>query len=57
MLDFADGVRAMLRQDPDIIFIGEVRDQTTAEMALKSAMTGHQVYTTLHTNDSFGDTS
>ncbi|MBI4030664.1 MAG: Flp pilus assembly complex ATPase component TadA [Proteobacteria bacterium] len=54
VLDFADGIRAILRQDPDIIFIGEIRDPTTAEMALKAAMTGHQVYTTLHTNDSFG---
>jgi len=54
ILDFADGIKALLRQDPDIIFIGEVRDKTTAEMALKAAMTGHQVYTTLHTNDSFG---
>lgn len=54
VLDFADGIRAMLRQDPDIIFIGEIRDATTAGMALKAAMTGHQVYTTLHTNDSFG---
>lgn len=54
ILDFADGIRALLRQDPDIIFIGEIRDGTTAEMALKAAMTGHQVYSTLHTNDSFG---
>lgn len=54
ILDFADGIKALLRQDPDIIFIGEIRDKTTAEMALKAAMTGHQVYTTLHTNDSFG---
>ncbi|GJL84507.1 MAG: type II secretion system protein E [Micavibrio sp.] len=54
VLEFADGIRAMLRQDPDIIFIGEIRDKITAEMALKAAMTGHQVYTTLHTNDSFG---
>lgn len=54
VLEFADGIRAMLRQDPDIIFIGEIRDQTTAEMAIKASMTGHQVYTTLHTNDSFG---
>lgn len=54
VLEFADGIRAMLRQDPDIIFIGEIRDHVTAEMALKAAMTGHQVYTTLHTNDSFG---
>lgn len=54
VLEFADGIRAMLRQDPDIIFIGEIRDHITAEMALKAAMTGHQVYTSLHTNDSFG---
>ena len=54
VLEFADGIRAILRQDPDIIFIGEIRDGVTAEMALKAAMTGHQVYTTLHTNDSFG---
>ena len=54
VLDFADGIKALLRQDPDIIFIGEIRDKTTAEMALQAAMTGHQVYTTLHTNDSFG---
>ena len=54
ILDFADGIKAILRQDPDIIFIGEIRDGVTAEMALKAAMTGHQVYTTLHTNDSFG---
>ncbi len=54
VLGFAEGIKAMLRQDPDIIFIGEIRDATTAGMALKAAMTGHQVYTTLHTNDSFG---
>lgn len=54
VLDFADGIRAMLRQDPDVIFIGEIRDKVTAEMALQAAMTGHQVYTSLHTNDSFG---
>ncbi|PCK00634.1 MAG: type II secretion system protein E [Zetaproteobacteria bacterium] len=54
ILEFADGIKALLRQDPDIIFIGEIRDKTTAEMALKAAMTGHQVYTSLHTNDSFG---
>ena len=54
VLEFADGLRAMMRQDPDIIFLGEIRDPVTAEMALKAAMTGHQVYTTLHTNDSFG---
>lgn len=54
ILEFADGIRAMLRQDPDIIFVGEIRDGVTGNMALKAAMTGHQVYTTLHTNDSFG---
>jgi general secretion pathway protein E/type IV pilus assembly protein PilB len=53
-LNFADGVRAMLRQDPDVIFIGEVRDNATASMALRAAMTGHQVYSTLHTNDAAG---
>lgn len=53
-LDFASGIRSMLRQDPDIIFIGEVRDEETALMALRSALTGHQVYTTLHTNDALG---
>lgn len=53
-LTFANGVKSLLRQDPDIIFIGEVRDGPTAEQALKAAMTGHQVFTTLHTNDCFG---
>jgi general secretion pathway protein E/type IV pilus assembly protein PilB len=51
---FGEGVKALLRQDPDIIFIGEVRDLVTGEQALKAAMTGHQVYTSLHTNDCFG---
>ncbi len=50
-LGFAEGVRALLRQDPDIVFIGEVRDADTAAMAVRAAMTGHQVFTTLHTND------
>ena len=54
VLEFSDGIKALLRQDPDIIFIGEIRDAETANMALKASMTGHQVYTTLHTNDSFG---
>jgi general secretion pathway protein E/type IV pilus assembly protein PilB len=54
ILEFADGIKALLRQDPDIIFVGEIRDKTTAEMALKASMTGHQVYSSLHTNDSFG---
>src|SRR6187402_807624 len=53
-LDFANGVRALMRQDPDAILVGEVRDQETAEMAFRAAMTGHQVYTTLHTNSSIG---
>lgn len=52
-LGFAEGVRSILRQDPDIIFIGEIRDETTASMALRSSMTGHKVFTTLHTNDAF----
>ena len=53
-LDFANGVRAMLRQDPDIILVGEVRDPDTASMAFRAAMTGHQVYSTLHTNTAIG---
>lgn len=50
-LSFADGVRALMRQDPDIIMIGEIRDQETADMALQAALTGHLVISTLHTND------
>ncbi|MGM0769490.1 MAG: GspE/PulE family protein [Pseudomonadota bacterium] len=50
-LSFAAGVRALLRQDPDIIMIGEIRDLETAEMAVQSALTGHLVLSTLHTND------
>jgi len=53
-MGFADGVRSILRQDPDIVFVGEVRDEATATMALRAAMTGHQVFTTLHTNDAVG---
>ena len=53
-MGFSEGVRSILRQDPDIVFIGEVRDKDTATMALRAAMTGHQVYTTLHTNDALG---
>jgi len=48
---FADGVRALLRQDPDIIMVGEIRDLPTAEMAIQAALTGHLVFSTLHTND------
>jgi general secretion pathway protein E len=51
-LTFADGVRALLRQDPDIIMIGEIRDRETAEVAIQAALTGHLVLSTLHTNDS-----
>jgi general secretion pathway protein E/type IV pilus assembly protein PilB len=53
-LDFANGVRAMMRQDPDAILVGEIRDRDTAEMAFRAAMTGHQVYSTLHTNSAVG---
>lgn len=53
-LDFANGIRSMMRQDPDIILVGEIRDNETAEMALRAAMTGHQVYSTLHTNSALG---
>jgi general secretion pathway protein E len=51
-LNFAEGVRALLRQDPDIIMIGEIRDRETADMAIQAALTGHLVLSTLHTNDS-----
>jgi len=50
-LNFADGVRALLRQDPDIIMVGEIRDLETSEIAVQSALTGHLVLSTLHTND------
>ena len=53
-LDFANGVRAILRQDPDAILVGEIRDEDTATMAFRAAMTGHQVYSTLHTNSAAG---
>ncbi|MBY0429099.1 MAG: Flp pilus assembly complex ATPase component TadA, partial [Alphaproteobacteria bacterium] len=53
-LSFAEGVRAVLRQDPNVLLIGEIRDADTAQMALRAAMTGSQVFTTLHTQDSFG---
>jgi general secretion pathway protein E/type IV pilus assembly protein PilB len=53
-LGFASGIRAILRQDPDIILLGEMRDEETAEMALRAAMTGHQVYSTLHANTAVG---
>ncbi|MDP5007776.1 MAG: GspE/PulE family protein, partial [Glaciimonas sp.] len=50
-LTFSDGVRALMRQDPDIIMVGEIRDLETAEMAIQAALTGHLVLSTLHTND------
>jgi type II secretory ATPase GspE/PulE/Tfp pilus assembly ATPase PilB-like protein len=53
-VDFANGIRSIMRQDPDIILVGEVRDQDTATMAFRAAMTGHQVFTTLHTNSALG---
>ncbi len=53
-IDFANGIRSIMRQDPDIILVGEVRDRDTAEMAFRAAMTGHQVFTTLHTNSALG---
>jgi general secretion pathway protein E len=51
-LGFAEGLRALMRQDPDIIMVGEIRDLATAEMAIQAALTGHLVFSTLHTNDS-----
>ena len=53
-LDFASGIRSLMRQDPDIILVGEIRDEDTASMALRAAMTGHQVFSTLHTNSAIG---
>ena len=53
-IDFASGVRGILRQDPDVIFIGEIRDKETAQVGFRAAMTGHQVFTTLHCNDVLG---
>jgi general secretion pathway protein E len=56
-LDFSTGVRALMRQDPDIIMVGEIRDLETANMAVQAALTGHLVLSTLHTNDSPGSVS
>lgn len=53
-LTFGVGIRSLMRQDPDIILVGEVRDEDTAKMAVRAAMTGHQVYATLHANSVFG---
>ena len=53
-VDFAGGVRAIMRQDPDILLVGEIRDREAAEMAFRAAMTGHLVFTTLHTHSALG---
>ncbi len=53
-LDFASGLRSVLRHDPDVILVGEIRDRETADVAMRSAQTGHLVLSTLHTNDSIG---
>jgi type II secretory ATPase GspE/PulE/Tfp pilus assembly ATPase PilB-like protein len=53
-MSFANGIRALLRQDPDVILVGEIRDGETADMALKASMTGHKVFSTLHTNSAVG---
>lgn len=53
-VDFAAGIKAILRQDPDVILVGEIRDKETAITAIQAAMTGHQVYSSLHTNDALG---
>lgn len=53
-MDFASGIRSLMRQDPDVILVGEIRDKETADMAFRAAMTGHQVYSTLHTNSAVG---
>ena len=52
--NFANGLRAILRQDPDVVMVGEIRDGETAEIAIRAALTGHQVFSTLHTNDAAG---
>jgi len=56
-MTFAGGLRHVLRQDPDIIMVGEIRDRDTAQMAIQSALTGHLVFSTLHTNDAAGAVS
>ena len=53
-LDFANGIRSMMRQDPDALLVGEIRDADTARMAMRAAMTGHQVYSTLHARSALG---
>ncbi len=56
-LDFAAGLRSILRHDPDVVMIGEIRDKETAEVAVQASLTGHLVFSTLHTNDSAGATT
>jgi type II secretory ATPase GspE/PulE/Tfp pilus assembly ATPase PilB-like protein len=56
-LTFATGLRAILRQDPDVIFVGEIRDNETVDIAIRSALTGHLLFSTLHTNDSISSVS
>ena len=51
---FATGLRSMLRHDPDIMMVGEIRDYETAEMSIRASLTGHLVFSTLHTNDAAG---
>ncbi|MEM7218505.1 MAG: GspE/PulE family protein [Pseudomonadota bacterium] len=53
-MDFPAGLRSLLRQDPDVLLVGEIRDQTTAELAVRTALTGHLVFSTLHTNSASG---
>jgi general secretion pathway protein E len=53
-LTFATGLRSFLRQDPDVIMVGEIRDKETAEIAIQASLTGHLVFSTVHTNDSAG---
>ena len=53
-LDFSSALRAFLRQDPDIIMVGEIRDKGTAQMAIRASLTGHLVFSTIHTNSAWG---
>src|SRR5439155_2740053 len=53
-LSFASGLRSFLRQDPDVIMVGEIRDRETAEIAIQASLTGHLVFSTIHTNDAPG---
>ena len=53
-LTFASGLRSFLRQDPNVILVGEIRDQETADLAVQASLTGHLVFSTLHTNDASG---